>query len=182
MVATGYMHNYLRMYWCKRLIEWSPSPATAFQWALALNNKFELDGRDENGYMGVAWCFGHHDRPFAERPIFGTVRCMTMKGLEGKFDMVRYRTRVRSKCVAAVKDEPRLRDLLPDACFDPVTSSGSATRGTGKRSSAAPPSRDIRGFFSAASTAPPAEKRPRFSSPLSSNSTGAPAAGSAAGK
>ena len=131
---------------------------------------------------GVAWCFGHHDRPFAERPIFGTVRCMTMKGLEGKFDMVRYRTRVRSKCVAAVKDEPRLRDLLPDACFDPVTSSGSATRGTGKRSSAAPPSRDIRGFFSAASTAPPAEKRPRFSSPLSSNSTGASAAGSAAGR
>ena len=91
------MHNHMRMYWCKRIITWAPSPAVAFDWALRLNNKFSLDGRDENAYTGVAWCFGHHDRPFPERPVFGTVRSMTPGGLEAKVDVFRYRELVRSK-------------------------------------------------------------------------------------
>ena len=53
MVATGHMHNYMRMYWCKQLITWTERARTAFEWAVHLNDKFSLDGRDENGYMGI---------------------------------------------------------------------------------------------------------------------------------
>ncbi len=90
MVATGKMHNYMRMYWGKKVIEWSPSPEVAFETLLYLNNKYELDGRDANGFTGVAWCFGKHDRPWTERPIFGTVRYMVASGLERKFDIEAY--------------------------------------------------------------------------------------------
>jgi deoxyribodipyrimidine photo-lyase len=90
MVITGKMHNYMRMYWGKKIIEWVKDPAEAFRIALYLNNKYELDGRDPNSYTGVAWCFGKHDRPWSERPIFGTVRYMNEAGLERKFDMQAY--------------------------------------------------------------------------------------------
>ena len=90
MVVKGKMHGYMRMYWGKKIIEWSPSPEAAFQVALHLNNKYELDGRDPNSFAGVAWCFGKHDRPWAERPIFGHVRYMNDKGLRRKFDADRY--------------------------------------------------------------------------------------------
>ena len=90
MVATGKMHNYMRMYWGKKVIEWSPSPEIAFETLLYLNNRYELDGRDANGFAGVAWCFGKHDRPWGERPIFGTVRYMAASGLERKFDIDAY--------------------------------------------------------------------------------------------
>jgi deoxyribodipyrimidine photo-lyase len=90
MAAGGKMHNYMRMYWGKKIIEWSASPRGAFATALALNNKYELDGRDANAFAGVAWCFGNHDRPWARRPIFGTVRYMNAAGLERKFDMPAY--------------------------------------------------------------------------------------------
>jgi deoxyribodipyrimidine photo-lyase len=86
MVIKGKMHGYMRMYWGKKIIEWSKTPEGAFQNALYLNNKYELDGRDPNGFTGVAWCFGKHDRPWGERPIFGNVRYMNDKGLKRKFD------------------------------------------------------------------------------------------------
>jgi len=90
MVLTGKMHGYMRMYWGKKILEWSPSPETAFSTALALNNKYELDGRDANGFAGVAWCFGKHDRPWGKRPVFGSVRFMNDKGLRRKFDADQY--------------------------------------------------------------------------------------------
>lgn len=90
MVRTGKMHGYMRMYWGKKLLEWSPTPELAWQWALYLNNKYELDGRDPNGYAGVAWCFGKHDRPWTERAIYGTIRYMNDNGLKRKFDLGRY--------------------------------------------------------------------------------------------
>jgi len=90
MVATGKMHNYMRMYWGKKILEWSRSPQAAFRTALALNNKWFLDGRDPNSFAGVAWCFGKHDRPWGERAVFGTVRYMNAAGLRRKFDMDTY--------------------------------------------------------------------------------------------
>jgi len=90
MVVKGKMHGYMRMYWGKKIIEWSKTPEEAFRVALYLNNKYELDGRDPNGFVGVAWCFGKHDRPWGERLIFGNVRYMNDKGLKRKFDADRY--------------------------------------------------------------------------------------------
>jgi deoxyribodipyrimidine photo-lyase len=86
MVIKGKMHGYMRMYWGKKIIEWTKTPEEAFRVALYLNNKYELDGRDPNGFTGVAWCFGKHDRPWGERPIFGNVRYMNDRGLKSKFD------------------------------------------------------------------------------------------------
>lgn len=90
MVRTGKMHNYMRMYWGKKILEWKSDPEDAFHEALYLNNKYSLDGRDPNSYAGVAWCFGKHDRPWKERDIFGKVRYMNDKGLKRKFDMEPY--------------------------------------------------------------------------------------------
>ncbi|MFB3884068.1 MAG: deoxyribodipyrimidine photo-lyase [Thermodesulfobacteriota bacterium] len=90
MIVQGKMHGYMRMYWGKKIIEWTKTPEEAFRIALYLNNKYELDGRDPNGFTGVAWCFGKHDRPWGERPIFGNVRYMNDKGLRRKFDADQY--------------------------------------------------------------------------------------------
>jgi deoxyribodipyrimidine photo-lyase len=91
MVDTGWMHNYLRMYWAKKILEWAPDPARAFEWAVMLNDKYELDGRDPNGYAGIAWAIvGKHDRPWFDRPVFGTVRSMTAASTAKKFDSASY--------------------------------------------------------------------------------------------
>ena len=90
MVVTGKMHNYMRMYWGKRIIEWTKKPEEAFQAALRLNNKYELDGRDPNGFTGVAWCFGKHDRAWPSHPVLGKVRIMKASGLRRKFDADAY--------------------------------------------------------------------------------------------
>jgi len=90
MVFRGKMHGYMRMYWGKKILEWSKTPEEALKIALYLNNKYELDGRDPNGFTGVAWCFGKHDRPWGERAIFGNVRYMNDKGLKRKFDADKY--------------------------------------------------------------------------------------------
>jgi deoxyribodipyrimidine photo-lyase len=90
MVIKGKMHGYMRMYWGKKILEWSKTPEDAFKIALYLNNKYEVDGRDPNGFTGVAWCFGKHDRPWGERAIFGNVRYMNDKGLKRKFDADQY--------------------------------------------------------------------------------------------
>jgi deoxyribodipyrimidine photo-lyase len=91
MVDTGWMHNYMRMYWGKKILEWAPDPARAFEWAVVLNDKYELDGRDPNGYAGIAWAIvGRHDRPWFDRPIFGLVRTMTGASTAKKFNAATY--------------------------------------------------------------------------------------------
>lgn len=90
MVRTGRMQNYMRMYWGKKVLEWSRTPEEAFEHLLLLNNRYFLDGRDPNSYANVAWIFGKHDRPWQERPIYGKVRYMNANGLRRKFDPERY--------------------------------------------------------------------------------------------
>lgn len=90
MLFAGKMHGHMRMYWGKKILEWSETVEEALALALYLNNKYELDGRDPNSYSGVAWCFGKHDRAWEERPIFGKVRYMNAKGLQRKFDIDLY--------------------------------------------------------------------------------------------
>jgi deoxyribodipyrimidine photo-lyase len=90
MRDTGFMHNYMRMYWGKKILEWTPSPEQAFDTALALNNKYFIDGRDPNSFAGVGWVFGLHDRAWFERDIFGKVRYMAASGLERKCDINAY--------------------------------------------------------------------------------------------
>jgi deoxyribodipyrimidine photo-lyase len=96
MVLSGRMHGYLRMYWAKKILEWTGSPARAFQIAIRLNDRYQLDGRDPNGYTGVAWAIGGtHDRPWPPRkPILGLIRPMTFNGMRRKFDVEAYIQRV----------------------------------------------------------------------------------------
>jgi deoxyribodipyrimidine photo-lyase len=94
MVNTGKMHGYLRMYWAKKILEWSASPEEALERAIALNDRYELDGRDPNGYTGIAWSIGGvHDRPWGERKVFGKIRYMSYNGCKGKFDVKAYITK-----------------------------------------------------------------------------------------
>lgn len=91
MVLKGKMHGYLRMYWAKKILEWSESPEMAIKTAIYLNDKYELDGRDPNGYTGIAWSIGGvHDRPWQERDIFGKIRYMSYNGCQRKFDIEKY--------------------------------------------------------------------------------------------
>lgn len=97
MVHRGKMHGYLRMYWAKKILEWSQSPEKALAEAIRQNDRYELDGRDPNGYVGAAWCIGGlHDRAFSERPVYGKVRYMSHRGLRSKFDMDSYIQRIQS--------------------------------------------------------------------------------------
>lgn len=86
----GRIQNQLRMYWGKKLIEWTPDAATALAVGLELNDRYGLDGRSPNGFTNLLWCVGRHDRPWPERPIFGTVRTMTEAGLRRKLDVDAY--------------------------------------------------------------------------------------------
>lgn len=86
LLVTGHLHNYVRMLWGKRVIEWQRSYEMAFELLVHLNNKYALDGRDPNSYAGILWCFGKHDRPWFEREIFGTLRYMTSRSMAKKFD------------------------------------------------------------------------------------------------
>lgn len=91
MVTTGKMHGYMRMYWAKKILEWSKSPEEALSIAIYLNDKYELDGRDPNGYVGCAWSVGGvHDRAWTERPVFGKIRYMNFNGAKRKFDVHSY--------------------------------------------------------------------------------------------
>ena len=91
MVETGWMHNVMRMYWAKKILEWTPDVATAVQYAIHLNDKYELDGRDPNGYSGIAWSMlGKFDRPWFDRPIFGKIRYMSGESTGRKFNSKLY--------------------------------------------------------------------------------------------
>lgn len=92
MIETGYMHNYLRMYWSKQILLWTKTPEEAFERAVYLNDKYFLDGRDPNGYAGIAWAIGaKHDRPFPpDKPVMGLIRPMTLNGAKRKFDIDKF--------------------------------------------------------------------------------------------
>lgn len=92
MVESGWMHGYMRMYWAKKILEWSKSPRAAYEIAVRLNDRYELDGRDPNGYAGIAWAIGgKHDRAWGpERPVYGMIRYMSAAGAGRKFDSRAY--------------------------------------------------------------------------------------------
>ena len=90
MKFTGYMHNYMRMYWGKKILEWTPSPEEGNAITRAINDKYFLDGRDPNSYANVNWIYGLHDRPWTERPVFGKTRYMNANGLRRKCDIDAY--------------------------------------------------------------------------------------------
>lgn len=91
MVNSGQMHGYMRMYWAKKILEWTSSPESALEIAVQLNDKYSLDGNDPNGYAGCAWSIGGvHDRPWQERPVFGQIRYMNYNGCRRKFNVEEY--------------------------------------------------------------------------------------------
>ena len=91
MVFNGKMHGYMRMYWAKKILEWTAKPEIALENAIFLNNKYELDGRDPNGYTGIAWSIvGIHDRPWFEREVYGKIRYMNYNGCKSKFNVLKY--------------------------------------------------------------------------------------------
>jgi deoxyribodipyrimidine photo-lyase len=91
LIRTGKMHGYMRMYWAKKILEWSKSPEEALKIAIYLNDKYELDGRDPNGYTGCAWAIGGlHDRAWQEIPVYGKIRYMNRNGAKRKFDVEKY--------------------------------------------------------------------------------------------
>ncbi|WP_277656741.1 deoxyribodipyrimidine photo-lyase [Seleniivibrio woodruffii] len=96
LTHKGRIHGYMRMYWAKKILEWTPDPETAFGYALLLNDTYALDGRDPNGYVGVAWSIaGVHDRAWFERPVFGKIRYMNYNGCKSKFDIESYIKKAR---------------------------------------------------------------------------------------
>ncbi|GAC1358295.1 MAG: deoxyribodipyrimidine photo-lyase [Acidobacteriaceae bacterium] len=96
MVRHGWMHNYMRMYWAKKILEWTPDAATAFQYCVYLNDKYFLDGRDPGGYGGIAWAIvGKFDRAWGSRPVFGKIRYMSGASTGRKFDSKRYIEQMR---------------------------------------------------------------------------------------
>ncbi len=98
LVQSGKLHGFLRMYWAKKILEWTPDPETALEYAIALNDRYSLDGRDPNGYTGIAWSMGGvHDRAWRERSVFGKIRYMNEVGCRRKFDVERYIKTVFSK-------------------------------------------------------------------------------------
>ena len=101
MVHTGYMHNYMRMYWGKKILEWSNTPEHAYRTTLYLNNKYFLDGRDPNSFANVAWVFGQHDRGWPEREIYGKVRYMSAGGLKRKTKPDQYVEKVEKRIKAS---------------------------------------------------------------------------------
>jgi deoxyribodipyrimidine photo-lyase len=96
MVKAGKMHGYMRMYWAKKILEWTETPSDALRIAIYLNDRYELDGRDPNGYVGCAWSIGGvHDRPWPPRSVFGKIRYMSYQGCRSKFDADSYIEKVR---------------------------------------------------------------------------------------
>jgi deoxyribodipyrimidine photo-lyase len=93
LLSEGRIHNYLRMLWGKKILEWTPTPRAALDVMIELNNRFAVDGRDPNSYSGIFWVLGRYDRPWFERPVFGTVRYMTSESTARKLHLKKYLTR-----------------------------------------------------------------------------------------
>ncbi|KDO22677.1 hypothetical protein SPRG_20953 [Saprolegnia parasitica CBS 223.65] len=115
MMATGKMQGYLRQYWGKKILEWSATPEEGHAFAVVQNAKYNLDGYDPNGYAGVAWSFGKHDRVFSERPVYGTVRYMGARRLNDIFDMPAYIALVKQRCADAKLPHAQRNDTPPPA-------------------------------------------------------------------
>ena len=94
--ARGVIHNYARMLWGKLVLPWMPSPRAAHALLVHLNDKYALDGRDPDGWANIGWCFGLHDRPWPERPVYGMVRTMTSRSARSKLDFESYLDRARA--------------------------------------------------------------------------------------
>jgi deoxyribodipyrimidine photo-lyase len=94
MLLRGKIHGYYRMYWGKKIIEWSETCQTALETMIYLHDRYALDGRDPNTYTNILWCFGLHDRPWTERPIFGQIRWMSFDGMKRKTDVEAYRKEI----------------------------------------------------------------------------------------
>jgi deoxyribodipyrimidine photo-lyase len=91
LVREGRMHNYMRMLWGKKVLEWSASPPEAIESLIHLNNKYAVDGRNPNSYSGIMWCLGRYDRAWGpERPIFGKIRYMSSDNTARKFKVQGY--------------------------------------------------------------------------------------------
>ncbi|MGL5681963.1 MAG: deoxyribodipyrimidine photo-lyase [Marinifilaceae bacterium] len=90
LLQTGYMHKTMRMYWGKKIIEWSTTPEEAFEILIMLNNRYAIDGNDANSYTGISWCFGLHDKPWGDRAITGKIRHISGIGLERKYNIEHY--------------------------------------------------------------------------------------------
>jgi deoxyribodipyrimidine photo-lyase len=96
MLLRGKIHGYYRMYWGKKIIEWTPSHAEALSFMISIHDRYALDGRDPNTYSNILWCFGLHDRPWAGRPVFGQIRYMSYAGMKRKTDVDAYIREIRS--------------------------------------------------------------------------------------
>jgi len=94
LLLGGKIHGYYRMYWGKKILEWSAAPEEALATMIRLNDRYALDGQDPNTYANILWCFGLHDRPWPERPVFGTVRSMSRAGMDRKTDTAAYIRRI----------------------------------------------------------------------------------------
>ena len=90
MLLDGYIHGYYRMYWGKKIIEWSPTYQEALETMVHIHDRYALDGRDPNTYANILWCFGLHDRPWPKRPVFGTMRYMSLEGMKRKTNTAAY--------------------------------------------------------------------------------------------
>jgi deoxyribodipyrimidine photo-lyase len=90
LLLRGKIHGYYRMYWGKKIIEWSSSHREALETMITLHDRYALDGRDPNTYTNILWCFGLHDRPWLERPVFGQIRYMGLEGMKRKTDVTSY--------------------------------------------------------------------------------------------
>jgi deoxyribodipyrimidine photo-lyase len=109
VVQTGKMHGFLRMYWAKKILEWSATPEEALATAIYLNDKYQLDGRDPNGYVGCMWSIGGiHDQGWAERTIFGKIRYMNLDGCKRKFDVQKFVNKFPPSAANARKATSRL--------------------------------------------------------------------------
>jgi deoxyribodipyrimidine photo-lyase len=94
LLTRGVIHGYYRMYWGKKIVEWSSTYSGALRTMIYLHDRYALDGRDPNTYTNILWCFGLHDRPWPERPIFGTMRSMTLAGMRRKSNVDAYIARL----------------------------------------------------------------------------------------
>lgn len=120
LLREGRMHNYLRMLWGKKILEWTRSPREALRVMIELNNRYTLDGRDPNSYSGIFWCLGRYDRPWGpERPIFGTVRYMSSENTARKHRVKQFIAHYAPQSQAAdPKEKPESRDILKPVGFN----------------------------------------------------------------
>mmetsp|Transcript_16398 Transcript_16398/g.37950 ORF Transcript_16398/g.37950 Transcript_16398/m.37950 type:complete len:754 (+) Transcript_16398:124-2385(+) len=147
MIRTGKMHGFLRMYWAKKILEWTSAPAVALKYAQHLNDKYSLDGRDPNGFCGVAWSvFGNHDMGWKEREIFGKIRFMNYNGCKRKFKVDQF-----------VKKYPPAAKNARKAEIDPIVAS--RTKKRNMRAAAAMPIRTVSSGSSNDGEPPPSKRR-----------------------